>query len=129
MSMKNILKIKDYFPGGGDLSLDIGNYAVSEKSVGAKKHYKLIAYRKPDQYSSRLGMMAHLNKTNNTLAWGFLEMSLTTLINEANGDFKTMIIYSFFDGIAVANSRASATLEEELTFVSNKKSELCFGVC
>lgn len=130
MGTKHTLTIKDWLgKGRGDISFDVGGFVMIEKSRGGQKTYQLIINRKPDQFSSRLGMMAHLNKSNNTLAWGFMEMVLTVKEETDKGDFVSIKTYSYFDGVAVANSRAVGRLEEELTFTANKKGEFCIGTC
>lgn len=88
---------------------------------------KLTVWRKPDQFSSRLGMMAHLNKNNKTLSWGFNEMSLTIENFSDQGIFVFRRIISF-SGIAVEDSKLVSD-EEEVTFVFNRKGEFCLGKC
>lgn len=129
MKIKNTLNIKNYFNNGGNLLLKIGSFALIEKSRNGNKTYQLIVNRKPDQNSSRLGMMANLNKTNKNLSWGFLEMTLTIEKFSDQGAFISKRVLTFFDGVGVAESRAVDQFEEEITFISNKKGEHCIGQC
>lgn len=130
MSSKNTLTIKDWSgTGTGNISFEVGGFALIEKSRGGRKIYQLIVNRKPDRHSSRLGMMANLNKTNRTLSWGFLEMNLTIEIFSDQGAFVSKRVFNFFDGVGVAESRAVDKFEEEVTFISNKKGEFCIGQC
>lgn len=130
MEIKNTLIIKDWLgTGRGDISFKVGGFALIERSSNSKKFYQLTVNRKPDQYSSRLGMMANLNKTNNTLSWGFLEITLIIEKHSDKDEFISRTVLVFFDGVAVSDKKAVGKIEEELTFVSNHKGETCFGTC
>lgn len=130
MSNKNTLTIKEWLgTGTGNINFEVGSFALIEKSRGGNKTYQLILNRKPDQYSSRLGMMANLNKSNKTLSWGFLEIILTIEKFSDQGTFISKRVLNFFNGVGVADSRAVDKFEEEITFVSNKKGEFCVGQC
>src|SRR4051812_38196235 len=56
------LTIKDYHNGGGDLTLKLTGVQYSDKAANLGR-VQLIVYRKPVQYSSRLGMFAFLRNT------------------------------------------------------------------
>lgn len=122
MGRKNILQIKDWLgTGTGDLKLEIGSYMLIERTFTSRKIQKLVVNRKPDRHSSRFGMMANLNKRNNTLSWGFSEMSLIIEETSDKGAIISTRIYDFVS-IGVENSRINGD-DEEITFVFNKKSE------
>jgi hypothetical protein len=105
----------------GAIDIKIGSFTLIERTLGSRTTRKLLVYRKPDQYSSRLGMMANLNKNSRSLSWGFTEMSLTIEDFSAAGAILSSKTYDFA-GIAVADSRMNGD-DEEVTFVFNKKSE------
>lgn len=128
MSNKNILIIKDWTGSGtGNIHFQIGSYILVERRIGATKINKLIVYRKPDQFSSRLGMMANLNKNNHSLSWGFTEMTLTIEKFSDQGAFVSLKTINF-TSIAVENSKMNGD-EEEVTFVFNQMGEFCIGQC
>lgn len=128
MSNKNILIIKDWTGSGtGNIHFQIGSYILVERRIGATKINKLIVYRKPDQFSSRLGMMASLNKNNHSLSWGFTEMTLTIEKFSDQGAFVSLKTINF-TSIAVENSKMNGD-EEEVTFVFNQMGEFCIGQC
>ena len=126
MSEKRTLTIKDWH-GSSSISFKVGTYMMLEKVRQGKRKESLTIWRKPDQFSSRLGMMAHLNKSNQTLSWGFNEMSLTVENFSDQGVFVSIKTISF-SGIAVADSKL-VNDEEEVTFVFNRKGEFCLGKC
>lgn len=122
MGRKKTLEIKDWLgTGSGNLKLEIESYMFIERSFGSRKIQKFVVNRKPDRHSSRFGMMANLNKNNNTLSWGFTEMTLTI---EETSDAGAIISLKTFDfvSIGVENVKMNGD-EEEITFVFNKKSE------
>ena len=126
MGRKNILEIKDWLgTGTGNLKLEISSYMLIERIFPSKKIQKLVVNRKPDRYSSRFGMMANLNKRNNTLSWGFSEMSLIIEETSDKGAIISTRIYDFVS-IGVENSRINGD-DEEITFVFNKKSEFAIS--
>ena len=128
MGNKNILTIKDWTGSGtGSIKIQIGSFMLVERRIGSTKINKLIVYRKPDQYSSRLGMMANLNKTNHSLSWGFTEMTLTVEKFSDQGAFVSLKTMNF-SSIGVENSRMNGD-EEEVTFVFNQMGEFCIGQC
>jgi len=126
MGRKKILEIKEWLGSGtGDLKLEIESYMFIERNFGSRKIQKLVIERKPDRYSSRFGMMANLNKNNNTLSWGFNQMSLTVEETSDTGAFISVKTYDFIS-IGVENSRMKSD-EEEITFVFSKKSEFAIS--
>lgn len=126
MSEKRTLTIKDWH-GSSSINFQVGTFMLMEKVRQGKRTERLTIWRKPDQFSSRLGMMAELNKRNQTLSWGFNEMSLTIENFSDQGVFVSIKTISF-SGIAVENSKL-VNDEEELTFVFNRKGEFCLGKC
>lgn len=126
MSEKRTLTIKDWH-GSSSINFQVGTFMLMEKVRQGKRTERLTIWRKPDQFSSRLGMMAELNKRNRTLSWGFNEMSLTIENFSDQGVFVSIKTISF-SGIAVENSKL-VNDEEELTFVFNRKGEFCLGKC
>jgi hypothetical protein len=131
MSSKHILTIKDWSGSGtGNLDIEVGGgFGIIEKQKGNRRSYKLIVNRKHDQYSSRFGMMASLNQRNNTLSWGFLEVTLTVKKYSDTGVFLSVTAYSFHGGVAVAEARTVNNNEQEVTFVSNLMGDYCVGKC
>lgn len=128
MDDKNILSIKDWTGSGtGSIKFQISSYILVERRIGSTKINKLIVYRKPDQFSSRLGMMANLNKNSHSLSWGFTEMTLTIEKFSEQGAFVSLKTMSF-TRIAVENSKMNGD-EEEVTFVFNQIGEFCIGQC
>ena len=98
-----------------------------ERRIGATKINKLIVYRKPDQFSSRLGMMANLNKNSHSLSWGFTEITMTVEKFSDQGAFVSLKTMNFIS-IGVENSKMNGD-EEEVTFVFNQMGEFCIGQC
>lgn len=128
MSDKRTLTIKDWTGSGtGSIKIQIGSFMLIERRIGSTKINKLVVYRKPDQYSSRLGMMANLNKINHTLSWGFTEMILTVEKSSDQGAFVSLKTMSFIS-IGVESSKMNGD-EEEVTFVFNQMGEFCIGQC
>ena len=126
MSRKLTLTIDNWTGSGtGSISIPIGGYAMIERTLRGRTTSKLIVNRRPDQYSSRFGMMATLNKNAGALAWGFPAMSLTAEDRDARGRVLSSLTYDF-TGVAVADSRVTAG-DEELTFVFNAKTEFKIG--
>ena len=126
MSETRILTIKDWH-GSSSISFQVGTILFLEKIRQGRLTEKLTVWRKPDQFSSRLGMMAHLNKSNKTLSWGFNEMKLGIENFSDQGVFVFRKTISM-DGIAVEDTKLISD-EEEVTFVFNKKIEFCLGKC
>ena len=126
MSEKRTLTIKNWH-GSSSINFQVGTYMLMEKVRQGRKLEKLVVWRKPDQFSSRLGMMAHLNKNNKTLSWGFTEMILTIEKFTDQGVFTALKTISF-SGIAVEDSKLVSD-EQEITFVFNQKGEFCIGQC
>src|SRR3982750_1523367 len=70
------ITIKNYHNGGGDLTLKIKGAQYSESASNGGRN-RLIIYRDPDQYSSRLGMFAYLwHNQPGYETLGFPELSL-----------------------------------------------------
>lgn len=113
------ITIKDYHNGGGDLTLKLTGIQYSEGTSNSGR-IQLIVYRKPDQFSSRLGMFAFLRNTQP--GYGTLGFSQVTLkqvqCNEA-GAILSMSTNVYFD-VAVESAKPYAA-EEMLTFVARRK--------
>ena len=120
MDIKRILTIKNYHNKGGDLSIKLESHKVENQN-------RLSVSRWPDQYSSRLGMMANLNKDSHSLSWGFTEMRLTIKKFSDTGE---LISYQFYVFTRVAVEHfLSRDSYELITFAFNEKSEFCIGQC
>jgi len=81
---------------------------------------KLELRRQSDSHSSRFAMMANLNKTNNTLSWGFPEATYISDMPGMGSKFleRTVRVYS---GVAVGDFAYLADKEEMITFYASKK--------
>jgi len=84
--------------------------------------------RKSDTRSSRLKMMAELNKRNRTLSWGFTE--ITQVSEHVSMDNHRLMVRSItvLTSVAVAEFRYLGGNEEEITFIANKKSEIAIPI-
>ncbi len=116
------LTIKNYHNGGGDLQLKITSSATSEKVLSGQKIIKLIVTRKPDQYSSRLGMFAFLR--NNQPGYQSLGFPQATIamerFSDSDGKFISTTLIDYFD--VYVDKVASKGAEEEITFRVRSKS-------
>ncbi len=120
MSNKKILAIKDYHNNGGDLKIEVEDFKIERLN-------QILVSRIPDQYSSRLGMMANLNKNSRSLSWGFTEMIVMVDEFSDQGAFISHKVY-VFSSIGVEQLLTLGSYEV-ITFAFNKKSEFCFGQC
>ena len=116
MPRKNTLTIEGW---SGAIDIAVGSYIPIERTFGGRKFQKLIVNRRPDQYSSRFGMMANLNKSGGALSWGFAIISLRIEECDDSGSIVSSTTYDF-SGVAVADSRISGG-DEEITFVFSRK--------
>lgn len=113
--------IKDYYNGGGNLTLEVSMSAVSEKIVDGKKVIRLKIVRQPDKNSTRLGMFAFLrNSRPGYQTIGFPEATLTFDQYSAAGKFLSRS-FIVFRGVAVESVRPSGRGEEQITFVAAEK--------
>jgi hypothetical protein len=115
------LTIKNWLGAGTEsITFPVAGYSIVERALGQAITYKLFVYRKPDRFSSRLGMMARLNQNTRTLSWGFTEMSLKIEEFSDQGALISGETREFF-GVGVTGSRMVGD-DEEVLFVSHKKS-------
>lgn len=116
------LTIKDYHNGGGDLQLKISGSITSEKVQNGQKIIKLIITRKPDQYSSRLGMFAYLrNNQPGYQSLGFPQATITMdIYSDSDGEFVSTTLIDYFD--VYVDKVAAKGAEEEITFRVRSKS-------
>ena len=122
MSAKTTITIKDYFNAGGDLKLEVKDSIISEKPVGTVRVIKLKVTRKPDKYSSRLGMFAYVRNTQpGYQSLGFPQVTLTFDRYSADGKFISRTQIDFFD-VAVESSVRKGD-DEEITFIAGRKSD------
>jgi hypothetical protein len=120
MSKKLTLTIKNYYNRGGSLTLKLESFKIENQN-------RLTVSRWPDQYSSRLGMMANLNKDSHSLSWGFTEMSLFV---ETFSETGNLISHKFYVFTRVAVEHFVPRDSYELIiFAFNEKSEFCVGQC
>jgi len=113
------ITIKDYHNRGGDLTLPITSAQYSGGAANSGR-IQLIAYRKPDQYSSRLGMFAFLRNTQpGYQSIGFSQVTLTFRKCDDAGAFISLAINVFFD-VGVESSKPDGS-EERITFVARRK--------
>lgn len=118
---KQILTIKDYHNRGGDLELEILHSISSEKIVNSFKIIKLKIARKPDQYSSRLGMFASLRRTQpGYQSLGFSQVTISLTRCDADGKFLSETLIDYFD--VFVESVAAKGSEEEIIFLARRKS-------
>ncbi|MEP6922908.1 MAG: hypothetical protein ABI954_00465 [Pyrinomonadaceae bacterium] len=122
MSSKHTLTIKDYHNRGGDLTVEINVSITSEKIVNSVKIIKLKVTRKPDQYSSRLGMFAFVRNTRpGYQSLGFSQVTTTFDTYSADGKFLSRTV-SVFSDVAVESLMPKGD-EEEITFIARKSFE------
>lgn len=113
------ITIKDYHNGGGDLTLKLTGIQYSEGASNSGR-IRLIVYRKPDQYSSRLGMFAFLRNTQpGYQSLGFSQVTLNQAQCNEAGAVLSMSTNVYFD-VAVENSKPFGA-EEMLIFVARRK--------
>lgn len=117
---KQILTIKDYHNRGGDLELEILHSISSEKIVNSSKIIKLKIARKPDQYSSRLGMFAFLRRKPGYQSLGFSQVTISLTRCDADGKFLSETLIDYFD--VFVDSVAAKDSEEEIVFLARRKS-------
>ncbi len=111
MKRKKILTIKDWHgTGKGDLHLEVLDYTIERLSYATEVFDRLTVRRKPDQYSSRIGMMAYLNKSKGRLSLGFAGMTLQVAEISENGTVLAHRKFSFLGG-AVGSSSTDGNLE------------------
>ncbi len=128
MGSKKILTIKDWLgTGTGSINIEVADFLIERFGSARRIIQKLTVSRKPDQYSSRLGMMANLNKNSRSLSWGFVSMTLTVDEFSDAGVLITRKTFNF-TGIAVENTLTLGEFEV-VTFVFNQKGEICIGQC
>jgi hypothetical protein len=118
MSCGVSITIKDYHNGGGDLTLQITGAQYSEKAANSGR-IQLIVYRKPDQYSSRLGMFAFLRTQPGYQSIGFSQLTLSFMKCDDAGAFLSLTTTVYFD-VAVESAKPSGS-EEVITFVARRK--------
>lgn len=119
MSCGLSITIKDYHNGGGDLTLKITGAQYSAPAANSEQ-IQLVVFRKPDQYSSRLGMFAFLRNTQpGYRSLGFPEITLNFIKCNDAGTFLSITTNVYF-GVAVESVKPFGT-EEMLTFVANRK--------
>src|SRR5438445_13694651 len=97
MSAKLTATLKNYHNGGGDLTLNVTSALISANTVALVRVIKLIVTRKPDQYSSRLGMFAFVRRRPGYQSLGFPEATLTFETYSADGKFISRTVVVFFD--------------------------------
>lgn len=128
MGSKKTLIIKDWLgTGKGDLKLEVLDFTVQRYSYGTHYFDRVTIRRKPDQHTSRFGMMANLNKRHRKLSWGFVGTILKVDEFSNKGAVITRRDFEFRVG-AVENSAAEGDLEV-ITLVTNQIGESCVGKC
>ena len=128
MGSKRTLIIKDWHgTGKGDLKLEIVDFEVQRYSYGNATFERVTVRRKPDQYSSRIGMMASLNKRHGKASWGFAGMTIKEKEFSGKGAVIARREYNF-SGSAVENSSARSGLEV-ITLITNQTGATCIGKC
>lgn len=122
MGSKQTVIIKNFYNGGGDLTIEVAMSVISEKTVGGSKIIRLKITRKPDKHSTRLGMFAFLRNTQpGYQSIGFSEVTLIFDSFSEGGKFlsRTFIVFS---DVALEKSERKGS-DEEITFLAGKKSE------
>lgn len=125
----NTLTFKEWAGSGTpDVTVDWRASQLGTRPVRGGNAIELKITRKSDTRSTRLKMMSELNKRNNTLAWGFTE--ITKVFEHPSMDnhrlkMRTIVILT---SVAVADVRYLPGNEEEITFIANKKSEYSIPV-
>jgi|SRR6266404_1258627 len=119
MGSKQTITIKNYHNGGGDLTIEVMQSAISEKTVGAAKVIRLKITRKPDKNSTRLGMFAYLHTQPGYQSLGFSEITLTLDQHSSDGKFLTRTFIVFSDVVVERSERRGD--EEEIIFIAGKK--------
>jgi hypothetical protein len=119
MSCGVSITIKNYHNGGGDLTLKLTGAQYSDKA-GNSGVFRLIITRKPDQYSSRLGMFAFLRTQPGYQSLGFTEITLNfTQCNDAGASLS--LTTNVYYGVAVESVKPLGN-EEVITFIARSKS-------
>jgi len=120
--MEHSLTIKEWTgTGTPDLKFEWVAAMSASKLTATGPIEKLQLTRKSDSHSSRFAMMANLNKTNNTLSWGFPE-AVVTMDRSVPGEKyleRTVTVYS---GVAVGDFAYLPDKEEQITLYASKKS-------
>ncbi len=113
------MTIKDYHNGGGDLTLKLISAQFSERASNSGR-IRLIVYRKPDQYSSRLGMFAFIRNTQpGYQSLGFSQLTLNFMKCNEAGAFLSLTTNIYFD-VAIESAKPFGS-EEIITFVARSK--------
>lgn len=107
--------------GTPDLKLYWKAAVTGEQSSGGTGRVKLKITRNVDLHSSRLSMMAQLNKQNGSLSWGFLEATMISDMPAMDWKGNARTITVFFE-LAVAEYVYWGNNEETITFIANRKS-------
>ena len=121
MSSKLTLTIKDFPIRGGSVTFKIKSAGIGQKFVNSARVPKLTVTRKPDSYTIRFLLMAHLYRENpNHPNAGLSQITVTFDKYEANGKFISGTTTDFFD-VVVENFKPKGD-EEEITFLADRKS-------
>lgn len=107
--------------------MEIIDYKIERLSYATEVFDKLTIRRKPDQYSSKIGMMAYLNKRDGKLSWGFTEMTLRVDELSVYGTAISQKEFNFRGG-GVGNSSVEDNLEV-VTLLSTMVGQECAGKC
>ena len=125
----NTLTFKEWAGSGTpDVKVDWHASQLGTRAAVGGSVIELKITRKSDTRSGRLKMMAELNKRNRTLAWGFTEIiqiSEHPSIDNHRLLVRTIVVLT---SVAVADVRFLGGNEEEITFISNKKSEIAIPI-
>ncbi len=113
---KNTLTIKEYWNNGQDLEIEVGiGFVLLDSVKNSVRITRLIVSRKPDKYSSRLGMFAYLHKQNGYQSLGFPEVVLTRDKYSDGGKFISRVMYGF-PNVAIESLFMRGD-KEEITFI------------
>jgi hypothetical protein len=113
---KSTLTIKQYWNNGRDLEIEVGiGFVLLDRVKNSIRITRLIVSRKPDKYSSRLGMFAYLHKRNGYQSLGFPEVVLTQDKYSDGGKFISRVMYGF-PNVAIESLFMRDELEE-ITFI------------
>ena len=126
MRDKKILTIKDWHgEGKGNLNIEVVDFAIERRAYETGVFDRLTIRRKPDRYSSRIGIMAYLNNSAGRLSWGFTGMTLK--INEfAYNGVAIRQRELNFRAVAVEKSSTEGDLEV-ISLVSTMVGQFCAG--
>ncbi len=109
--------------GTPDVTVDWLVSQLGTRPVAGGRAIQLKITRRSDGRSTRLGMMAEMNKRNGTLAWGFTQITQISEHASMDDQRRRVRTITVFTGVAVADYRRLGANEEEITFVANKKGE------